>query len=377
MIFSRGRGGAAFGAIAVTCGMMGLCLISGAVAEAETPQPGEAVNGLKATLRVQGSTFREGEYIPLELELQNVSDKPFSIYRDLGPTPTPAGVTFLLRHGEGPVIRELASGNKTVFGHIRLEPGDSKKYSLVMTIRHPNKPGLYLSDLKAPELEIARMLKPGDWELWIQVNYQKGAGKAAGISDAWEGAIVSSPVRFKVMEARPSAVLSGIPRAGEPVNGLKAVLKIPGNIFHLGKRVPLDLELQNVSSAPFSIYQRLRTAPIRPGYVRGFVRPANGTFKELSLSVSRKQKFSSVGEHIVRLKAGTLRLYPFVLGLSYTTDQSKEDADFERALPVMLTFKPGEYELLLELIFEGDKSKTSDIWEGVVVSNPVSFKVTE
>ena len=236
MIFSRGRGGAAFGAVAVTCGMMGLCLISGAVAEAETPQPGEAVNGLKAALRVQGSTFREGEYIPLELELQNVSDKPFSIYRDLGPTPTPAGVTFLLRHGEGPVIREFSGGNKTLFGHIRLEPGDSEKYSLVMTIRHPNEPVLFSNDLKAPELGIARMLEPGDWELWIQVNYQKGAGKAAGISDAWEGVIVSSPVRFKVNEARPSAVLSGIPRAGEPVNGLKAVLKIKGNIFHLGKR---------------------------------------------------------------------------------------------------------------------------------------------
>ena len=181
--------------------MASLLLFTAPVA-AETPQPGEAVNGLKATLRVQGHTFREGEYIPLEFEVRNVARTPFSIYRDLGPSPTPAGVTVRLRRGEGPVIREFAGGNKTWFNYIQLEPGDSHEFPFVMTMRRPNEHWKHKPDLGAPELEITRVLEPGDWELWVEVNYQQGAGEAAGISDAWEGVIISNPVSFKVVEPK-------------------------------------------------------------------------------------------------------------------------------------------------------------------------------
>ena len=183
---------------AVACVMTGLCPISGVAAETETPQPGEAVNGLQATLRVQGSTFRVGQYIPLELELHNVSNAPFSIYSDLGPSPTPAGVIFLLRHGEGPVMSAFTSGYKTAFGYIRLESGDSKKDPLVMTM-HPNEPwDSNVRILKA--LEITRLLEPGDWELLVKVNYQRRNRKTVGFNDAWAGVVVSNPVSFEVGE---------------------------------------------------------------------------------------------------------------------------------------------------------------------------------
>ena len=360
--------------------MMGLCLISGVAAATEPAQPEEAVNGLKATLRVQGSTFREGEYIPLELELHNVSNAPFSIYRDLGPTPTPAGVTFLLRHGEGPVIQEFSGGSKTAFQYIRLEPGDSKQYPLVMTMRHPNEPGPLTSskNVGAPVLEITRLLEPGNWELWVKVHYQKGAGKVAGINDAWEGAIVSNPVQFRVAEARPSAVRSGTPKAGESVNGLKATLTIPGNTFRLGEQVALSLELHNVSSTPFSVPTHLHTGPIRPGYVRGFVRLADGTLKGVSLETSSHQPaLPSFGEDVVELDAGATRTYPMVLHLLFITNRSEEEATFDRAQPILLFFDPGRYELLLEMSCEAEHSQTSGVWEGVVVSNPVSFEVVE
>ena len=57
-------------------------------------------------------------------------------------------------------------------------------------------------DLEAPELEITRLLEPGDWELWVKVIYQKGAP----VSDVWEGVIVSNPVSIKVVETNMEKV---------------------------------------------------------------------------------------------------------------------------------------------------------------------------
>ena len=119
------------------------------------------------------------------------------------PTPTPAGVIFHLRHGGGPAIREVTGGDKTAFQFIRLEPEDSETYRRVMTMRRRNEPWHAKDkDVGTTELEITRLLRPGDWELWVEVNYQRGAGKAAGINDAWEGVVVSNPVSFKVVELR-------------------------------------------------------------------------------------------------------------------------------------------------------------------------------
>lgn len=163
----------------------------------------------------------------------------------------------------------------------------------------------------------------------------------------------------------------GEPKAGEPVNGLRASLKIQGSTFKQGQGIPIELELQNVSNTPVSLYQQLSDTLYLPGYVRFLVvRLVDGTSIEIIQLETERVALTADQAKVLytALEPGALLKRQFTMRPEYHGVNSHSN-------PASL--EPGLYELRLEVIFdeEGRVLGVKDAWVGTVISNPARFRI--
>lgn len=162
-----------------------------------------------------------------------------------------------------------------------------------------------------------------------------------------------------------TSVWAEVPEPGEPVNGLQALATVQDHVFSQGQYILIELELHNLSTASFSLYQNVDQTLGMPGQVLFQVRRADGTLIEMAQEIVDRELSSP--DDYVRLKPGSsinriLEMYP-----QYYNHASKQ---FEM-------LKPRRYEISLEVSFisEGREIGVKDAWVGTVISNPVMIKV--
>ena len=176
-------------------GLILLCLASPVWSEAQ--KLGEPVAGLQAVLDIPDSTVVQGEYLGIDLELRNVSNTPFSLYRDVSRIRGfPGEVRFLVQRADGiPIkISELTVERARLSSpedYVRLQPSASLKRSLEMYPAYDDDKAENLSDR-------FKMLEPGQYGLRLEISFTD-EGKRTGTKDAWVGTVFSNPMTFEVI----------------------------------------------------------------------------------------------------------------------------------------------------------------------------------
>ena len=167
-----------------------------------------------------------------------------------------------------------------------------------------------------------------------------------------------------------SPVWSEAQKTGEPVDGLRAVLDIPDKAVVQGEYLGIDLELRNVSNAPFSLYRDIRGMLGMPGYVRFLVQRADGTPIKIAQPTVERARLSSP-EDYVRLQPGTSLKRSLEMNPRYYDDKVEKPSEAFKML------EPGHYELRLVVSFtdEGRRVGVKDAWVGTGISNPITFEV--
>jgi len=183
----------------------------------------------------------------------------------------------------------------------------------------------------------------------------------------WLSGIGFGAVIFCISTASISLGAAEESHSGDPVNGLKATLTVPNSTVSQGQDLPVGLELRNVGSTPFSIYQHVSSLLGMPGQIRFLVRSADGTSIEMAQEIDEHDWPTE--KDYVRLAGGASFRREFLMYLD-CQPYIHNLAGFER-------LSPGKYELSLEITFtdEGHHAGVKDAWVGVVVSNPIKFEV--
>ena len=169
---------------------------------AEEPQPGEPVEGLQLSLKIQDRVIEVGEKIPFALEFQNVSDTGFSICPvRLGDT---FGISSLWFFVQKPGSLKVYTPSELIvdgFGspcagdYLVLEPGESLSRDLEMDpstlVEKDTTTGNW--NVGSPLLSMAA----GSYEVSVRLELGKDP---VGPDDAWEGTVVSNHVTVEVVE---------------------------------------------------------------------------------------------------------------------------------------------------------------------------------
>lgn len=183
----------------------------------------------------------------------------------------------------------------------------------------------------------------------------------------WLSKIGFGAVIFCVSTVSISLGVAEESHVGGPVNGLKATLTVPHSTVHQGQHLPVELELRNIASTPFSIYQHVSNLLGMPGQIRFLVRGADGTSIEMAQEIDDHP--APIEKDYVRLEPEASFKREFLMTL--------EHQPYVNNLAGFEGLSPGKYELSLEVFFtdEGRHAGVKDAWVGVVISNPVTFEV--
>ena len=164
------------------------------------------------------------------------------------------------------------------------------------------------------------------------------------------------------------------PRPGESVDGLQASLTTQSETVRRGEDVLLELELRNVSNAPFLVYGH-----IRPGDEYGLARltflvhGSDGTSFDVYSDDLIVDGIASPQSYL-RLEPGGSQKTSLVMETEYEYfDWSREPAG-----PHTRTIDPGRYEISVRVSLSGfGQELVQDAWVGTVLSNPVIIKVVD